>query len=239
MITFNDLDCYLIHYTRAIDRNKFMTDQFKKYNITSRVKWIEKHDQEDITYMDYSVNFTSKIGNFNSRIPPSMKGVLEDFYFKPSEVSCALKHKQAMIDFVNTKNKYYFVMEDDIIFEDNFIEKLNGYFESLPDDWDALFIGSGGGKRIDESLISPGKYWYYKEYPKDRCTDSIIMKRKTVKSILSNLNTYGLAFPFDHEITFWLELDSSNVYWLEPPLIKQGSQCGVFKSLLGNAENLV
>ena len=239
MITFDDLDCYMIHYTKAIDRKEFIVDQLKKHNILDRVKWIEKHDQEDITYIDYTLNFTSKIPNFNLRIPPSMKGIVEDFYLKPSEVSCAFKHKQAMIDFVNTKNQYYFVMEDDIIFEDNFIEKLNHYFESLPDDWDALFIGSGAGKRIEQSRILPNKYWYYKDYPADRCADSVILKRNTVKSILSSLNTYGLAFPFDHELSFWLEMDSSNVYWLEPPIVKQGSQCGLFKSLLQNGENLV
>ena len=239
MITFNDLDCYLIHYTKAIDRKKFMSEQLMRYNILDRVKWIESHDKEDIRYLDYVSTFSSKIPYFNVRTTLHVHGFGIDFYLKPSEVSCAFKHKQAMIDFVNTNNQYYFVMEDDIIFEDDFISKLNLYFQSLPDDWDVLFIGCGANKRVPKSSLIRNKYWYPKEFPADRCADSIIIKRSAVKRILADINTIGLLFPIDHEFSFWFEINNLNVYWLEPPVTKQGSQCGMFKSLLMNTENLL
>lgn len=236
---FDDLDCYVIHYTKANNRKEHIQSQLKNLKIENKFKWIESHDKEDVSYIQYTENFGSKIPQFNLRTPPSMKGIVEDFFIKPSEVSCALKHKQALIEFTNTKNPYFFVIEDDVIFADNFVNKLNQYFNELPDDWDVLFIGSGGNKQVPQNELVDGKKWYYKQYPADRCADAIIMKRNAAKCLLYHINTHGLIFPYDHELSFWLNICCMNVYWLHPPLIVQGSQNGKFKSLLGNTENLL
>ena len=46
------------------------------------------------------------------------------------------------------------------------------------------------------------------------------------------MNTRGFLLPYDHELSGILGMykDTIKTYWLEPPLVSQGSQCGIFDS---------
>ena len=100
--------------------------------------------------------------------------------------------------------------------------------QTIPDDWDAAFIGQGAGKRIDKSYLQPNTFWYRKEYPSDRCTDSILFTRETIEKIYVSIMDEKLAYPIDHELSYAFRKIGSKVYWLEPPIVAQGSQTGFF-----------
>jgi hypothetical protein len=227
MITFNDFDSYVVHYTKHTDRKKFLLNQFELEQIFPN--WIEKFDREELSYIEVYDQFKMSIPEYQKRNHNGYSYLL--YPMKPADVSNCMKHKEAMRRFLEESTKeYMFLMEDDVILCPNFIDTLNNYLKDLPSDWDAAFIGQGANKRIDKSQMIPNVNWYLKEYPSDRCADSVLFKRDTIKKIHYGMVTHGISYPPDHELTFWFRTFNMRVYWLEPPIVAQGSQTGHFES---------
>lgn len=227
MITFNDFDSYVVHYTKHTDRKKFLLNQFELEQIFPR--WIEKYDREELSYMQVYEQFRMSISEYQKRNHTGYSYLL--YPMKPADVSNCMKHKEAMRCFLEESNKdYMFLMEDDVILCHNFIETLNNYLKDIPSDWDVAFIGQGANKRIEQSKLIPGINWYLKEYPADRCADSVLLKRESVKKLYYGISNHGIAYPPDHELSFWMNVYNMRVYWLEPPIVAQGSQTGYFES---------
>jgi GR25 family glycosyltransferase involved in LPS biosynthesis len=226
MISFNDFQCYLTHYTKNESRKRFMQNIFQAENITD-VYWIEKYDREELSYIDVYKQFKMNINEWQTRQHNHFSPI---FYpLKPEEVSLCLKHKEGMRHFLQESSKpYMFIMEDDAMLAEGFKDVFDSHVKSLPGDWDVAFIGSGGGKRIPKSDLVEGTHWYKKAYPGDRCTDSILFTKQAVKQLYDNINDHRIAYPIDHELSFWMRNLKMNVYWLEPPIVTQGSQCGIF-----------
>ena len=221
------LPIQVIHYTKNYSRKKFLNRMFVKENIFN-VTWVEEYDKENVTYEDFRENFEITETQYNNRQPSQFPWMLHRL--KPEEVSVAIKHKTALQNLVKSKNDYVLILEDDIILENNFLEKLNFYIDKLPDNWEVAFIGQAVDKRISKTEIIDGKYWYKKDYPADRCADSYLIKRSTAQKILSQMNYHKMCFPYDHELSHWFRILNTNVYWLEPPITAQGSQCGIFET---------
>mgnify|MGYP003661463581 CR=1 FL=1 len=56
--------------------------------------------------------------------------------------------------------------------------------------------------------------------------DSYIIKKSAAKKILNNIVPFTL--PIDFELNYHMASHDMNVYWWDPPITKQGSECGVF-----------
>lgn len=223
---FDDFDCYVMHYTGHVDRKKFIQRQFEKEGISS-VTFVEKFDREQISYIEFFRNFKTHPMEYYRRSHQyyGFGGMV----LKPEEISLCLKHAEAMRLFLQESSKeYMMVFEDDVILCHNFKNTLNSYLQSIPSDWDAAFIGQGAGKRIDPRLINPKNFWYRKDYPSDRCTDSILFTREMVEKIYVNILDEKFAYPIDHELSYIFRKTNASVYWLEPPIVAQGSQTGYF-----------
>ena len=65
-----------------------------------------------------------------------------------------------------------------------------------------------------------------------KCTDSFLINKKTCLKLLDYYNKNIVYNPIDH----WLNkvnIDLNlNIYWMEPTIVSQGSQNGVYKSSL-------
>lgn len=226
-MTFDDFECYVVHYTPLVERKKFLLGQFNKERITAT--FIENFDREELSYQMVYDNFKMNLWEYQRRSPTGYSPYL--YPMKPADVSNCLKHKEAFRRFLNESTKdYMFLMEDDVIVCENFIAVLNSYLKELPSDWSAAFIGQGAGKRIPQEQLKEGINWYRKDHPADRCADSVLFSRKSVEMIYANMVSKGIAFPPDHELSFWFRVCDMKVYWLEPPIVAQGSQTGYFES---------
>lgn len=226
-LSYSDFDCYVVHYTPHIARKAFLQKQFLKEGIVA--EFVETFDREELSYQLVYDNFKMNLREYQRRSPTQFSPYL--YPMKPAEVSLCLKHKEAFRRFLYQSTKdYMFLMEDDVILCENFIATLDGYLKSLPTDWSAAFIGQGGGKRISSSMLQSEVVWYLKDHPADRCTDSILFTRKSVEQIYQSMIRHGIAFPSDHELSFWFRVFDMKVYWLEPPIVAQGSQTGFFDS---------
>jgi hypothetical protein len=226
-MTFDDFDCYVVHYTPLVDRKQFLLRQFKKEGIAAT--FVENFDREQLSYQQVYDNFKMNLWEYQRRSPTGYSPYL--YPMKPADVSNCMKHKEAFRKFLTESSKeYMFLMEDDVILCENFVSTLDGYLRYLPSDWSAAFIGQGAGKRIPSAELRDGVIWYHKDHPADRCADSVLLKRSTVQAIYNGMVSHGIAFPPDHELSFWFRSYGMKIYWLEPPIVAQGSQTGYFES---------
>ena len=120
------------------------------------------------------------------------------------------------------------VLEDDAVFDKSFVNEFNMNLYRTPKDWDFIFIGSGCDLRVENRKIQEGKVAYLRDHPASKCTDSYVISIDSARKVLDTINPF--SFPIDFELNYQMALHNMNVYWWEPPLVRQGSQCGLYKS---------
>ena len=208
---------FVLHYSKLIDRKKYILEQFKKHNITN-FEFIEKYDKDEITESE-SIIFNSK--------------------YKKSTMSLHLKHNY-VYKLIAEKYDNALIFEDDVILSDNFLDKLNNYISQLPEDWDMCFIGDGCNLHIETKQLIPKQNIYKKcLYPTNwggngasRCTDSYIVNKKCAKKLCDYIT--NLQIKINLCIDWWLNDacrdNNFNVYWAEPTIVTQGTQNGLYQS---------
>ena len=119
-------------------------------------------------------------------------------------------------------------MEDDALLEASFREQFDEYFRDTPSDFDFIFIGSGCNLRVP--IRESGRRFYPKGTPSTKCTDSYIIRRRAAEQLLLALPPFTL--PMDFELNYQIHAHEMKVYWLEPPIVVQGSQDGTYRSAI-------
>ena len=223
----NHIPSFVAHYTPNAKRRKVLELIHKKENLTN-VTWITEYDREEISYELYTKCFQADHLEYQKR-GQDPNEFFPHYPLTPSVVSLALKQKEIYRRISLCDSEYGIMFEDDAILCENFIERFRGYMEEIPKDWDVAFIGQGGGKRIQGT--HPDTHWYLKGHPADRCADSVILTKEAASKIYQCFNNYKICFPGDAELGFWMKILEMKVFWLEPPIVVQGSQNGMYGSI--------
>jgi GR25 family glycosyltransferase involved in LPS biosynthesis len=216
---------YVMHYTPNVDRRKFMLNQLRveKFN---NFQLITSFDRECISQKNIDDNFKLTQEEVDRR-----QNHLKQICMLPEEASLCLKHYQAMLNFSQEDDcNYALFLEDDAILVNEFIPLFEFFFSKIPDDFDVGFIGQGGtNARIENREFQT--FWYKRTWPNMvKCTDSLVFSKKAIEKIIDGISEHKICFPIDHEYSYWFRELQLNVYWLEPPIVSQGSQCGLFDS---------
>jgi GR25 family glycosyltransferase involved in LPS biosynthesis len=203
---------YMTHYSPLKDRKSQMIK-----TLPFDMEWFEQEPQDEY--------WTKDEQSWASKAPTvPFKNISR------SEVSLAHKHIEAYKDIVKNKYQKSLILEDDVMIVENFPTHFNNHLTKTPSDWDFIFIGSGCGLRIPQHLQQPEQIAYRVAHPASKCTDSYCITYEAAQKILSTIIPF--TFPIDFELNYQMELHDMNVYWWEPPLVAQGSQCGVFGSAI-------
>ncbi len=212
---------YIAHYIPLKDRKINLFNQLKNYNLSAI--WIEDEPKpEEIKSLYSSDKWNKKFHEMNN-LNYSLKRDL-----KKSELSLCYKHLKIYEDIVKNDIKTALVLEDDVILERNFCNVFNLNLSLTPKNWDFIFIGNGCNLRIPTSQLIQNNIAYRKEHPASKCTDSYIIKLNSAKKILQTIIPF--TFPIDFELNYQMFKHNMNVYWWEPPIVYQGSQCGLYRS---------
>lgn len=225
----DNIPSYVVHYKGNVDRKILMDKIFAKEKMEN-VTWILDFDREDVMYQMYVKNFQADHLEYQKR-GQDPKEFFPHYPLQPEMVSLGLKQKEAFRRIGYGNNEIGIMFEDDAIICENFKHTLLGYMNSLPLDWDVLFIGQGGGKKIPTERLQEGVHWYKKDHPADRCADSIVFKKEAAKRIYDHMDHHKICFNPDPELGFWMKVLEMNVYWLEPSIVVQGSQNGLFDTV--------
>ena len=214
---------YVTHYTPLSDRKEKLVQDLNDLGI--QVSWFEQEPtQIEIQKMHKNTDslWKQKTENLNYGGPVPWKELTK------SEISLAYKHIKVYEDMLEHNIETALVLEDDVVFEDDFINKFNFNLMSTPHDWDMIFIGSGCNLRIPRHKREQGKIAYLKEHPASKCTDSYLIKRSASAKLYETI--FPFTMPIDFELNHQMNRHDMSVYWWEPPVIKQGSQCGLYES---------
>ena len=150
----------------------------------------------------------------------------------PAQQSCALKHWQAHVLADQRGYARMLVLEDDVVlardfaavFERAMIEELAIVGPHV------TFLGCGGHYYVPKSEIEPGRLLYRRDQGK--FADSYIIGRDAVKKRLQWIGEHGIVRPIDHLFEAIDRETDTAMYWLEPPIVEQGSHNGRFRSAL-------
>jgi GR25 family glycosyltransferase involved in LPS biosynthesis len=190
---------YITHYTPLKTRKIHLVAQLNRYNITD-YEFIEIYDREDLK--------EEEIHKFKN--------------ITMSEISLFLKHIEI---FKKTNDELTIVLEDDIIFNQDFINKLNNYLDNLPKTWDILFTCECSD--LHSNNIVSDKIYYESETSRGTCM--YILNKGVSKKLLDIFNNEKET---SYAIDWWFNKikDENNLiyYWSEPTLAIQGSELGIF-----------
>jgi len=207
---------FVLHYSKLIERKRHIIEQLKKNSILD-YEFIEKYDIDEIREEESNL-FTDT--------------------YKKTTMSLHLKHFYVYKE-IAEKYESGLIFEDDVILCEDFMVFLQSYLSEL-DDYDMLFIGSGCNLHIDKDRINPNQHIYRKSlYPTSlegdgasRCCDSYIITNKCAKKLCDYIsNTINkISKPVDLWLNDAARDNQFKVFWAEPSIVIQGSECGLFHS---------
>jgi GR25 family glycosyltransferase involved in LPS biosynthesis len=214
---------YVAHYNKLVERKKHLLGQLLVNNI--ECFWFEQEPNKQ----EIRKKYDGRVESWNKKILqvpyPSSVPYKQ---LNRAEISLAHKHIKIYEDIIKNNFEFSLILEDDVVFCDDFTHKFNFNMYETPRDWDFIFIGSGCNLRIDKTKTKEGKNAYLKQHPASKCTDSYVVKKDAVKKIMNTMEKY--SFPIDFELNYQMCINKMNVYWWDPPLVTQGSQNGLYSS---------
>lgn len=212
---------FVVHYTPLTDRRSYLEEKFQEQGLSH--EFITNCDRENLTLR--------QLKKFDRK--------------EMSLVSCAIScgHIEAYKRIADSPYHYNLILEDDVIFKNSFKQKLNNYLEELPEDYDMLFIGNGGGFHIPliRRILHPLTHIFLKENNETkwggagatRCADSYFVSQLCAQKILKYIDSLkfnSITLPVDWWLNDVIRELNLKVYWLEPTLVTQGTMHGLYKS---------
>lgn len=150
-----------------------------------------------------------------------------------AEISCTLKHVEALKRSAEISNSFSLIVEDDILPTRYYLSKLKKVTKKNHD-WDVLFLGQGISKNFILKKIKKkfrfGLRTYEVNHPASNCAEAYLIKSEVAKKIYDNILPFTLISDWELAYQFY-KLDL-NVKWLYPPIFFQGSKSGKYKSEL-------
>jgi GR25 family glycosyltransferase involved in LPS biosynthesis len=193
---------FVIHYAKLGYRKTHIVNQFAKCNITD-YEFIEIEKDDNAIFQE----------NYSER-----------------EISISIKHFYAYKQ-ISENYEYGLIVEDDVLFCDDFVNVFNRYMAQLPENYDMLFLGDGCNLHIEPDVVIPNQNIYEKcLYPTSwggdgasRCVDSYVVSKKCATQLchyIENLS-YKLNLPIDWWLNVAARDNNFTVYWGEPTIVAQ------------------
>lgn len=198
---------FLINLDRREDRLQFITKQLNKVGIQA-----ERISAVDGNQLDPD----PKIGNGWNH-----KGV----------AGCALSHRK-VIEIAKDKGySNFLVIEDDTVFCDDFLNKIDLYMSQVPLDWDMLYFGGNHLGQLRPQNVNVG-----------RCTHTLttncyVMQSSMYDDVLENLPSCvkDLKKPIDSLYTDYQKNINYNIFSFKPHLVWQDS---IFSDIENKSQDL-
>jgi GR25 family glycosyltransferase involved in LPS biosynthesis len=222
---------YIIHYTKLVDRRKNLDISLEKLGI--RAIYISEYDQEDLSDDIINSFYEWSAEQYSKKLVNLWPGCCPRRLVLP-EISCTIKHLEALKQIANGPDNFGLILEDDVVFCDNFNYLFQKSIEGTPDNWDAIFFGSGCGedfiRKSSDKLRQVNKHCFRASHPSTNCAEAYLIKKETANLIVNSAKPFHMVS--DWEIAYQLYKFNSIVYWWVPSLIEQGSKNGMYSSTL-------
>jgi hypothetical protein len=227
-----DTKTIVLHCKKLTDRKQNMINQLNKFNFTD-YSFYEKYDAIELNDDIISQHYKSSYQDIDTWCKKTGLWGPAALNYHPkicnkAEISLTIKFGKVFNLLSEIDADMFILFEDDVILCDNFDIKFKQYLSETPDDWDAIYFGSGANLKPQQT--KNGQIAYLKSHPASRCADSIVLKNKTIQDLASTWFPFNLIS--DWELGYQHFKHDHKVYWWEPSLVVQGSENGKFKSTL-------
>jgi hypothetical protein len=149
------------------------------------------------------------------------------YNLKLGEISLCINWAAVAYEAVKANHKIVMFWESDVLPDSDFIPKLENAMKLLEtkhgNEWDFLSISAGANLRPERAQNDTTQDWFPVKNPllHTRTTDAMIFKVDLLRRLLPTF--FPVAEVLDWELNFHLTAHKSRSFWLDPPIIKQGS----------------
>jgi GR25 family glycosyltransferase involved in LPS biosynthesis len=197
---------YICHWDKLVERKHHILEQLKIQDIKN-YSFVTLYDTEN-----WNIEQIKKDYPFIFNKDPK-----DNRFLKMSEISLLLKHCWCIYDAYNKKYDSIMILEDDVVFCNNFINYFNNFKNQLPKDWDCSWVGGCCNlyKHISDTNINV--------YPSNtsRCCHCYILSKDGINKIVKEIKNINQVIDwYFNDIIPRLGL---NAFWFEPPLAIQSS----------------
>lgn len=130
-------------------------------------------------------------------------------------IACFLSHIKSLKNVLESDESYGIILEDDVLLDDDFIDKLSLIKKELPDNFDILFLGGTRvcGKKYSKNLIKQ------RQINKDCNAGAFayLVSNKSCKKILELIYNDGIYKMYDHQLRDYFPV--LNVFYANPMLV--------------------
>ena len=120
----------VLHYKPLVNRKTLFSAFLKQHHL--ECSWIDREPKK--TDIKKLYKFSEE--DWKNKTQPENVAPRK---LKDSEISLLFKHYLALKKIVREKINTTLLLEDDVLFTDNFTEIFNKNLESTPEDWDYIF----------------------------------------------------------------------------------------------------
>jgi|TARA_A100001201_G_scaffold59330_1_gene56803 GR25 family glycosyltransferase involved in LPS biosynthesis len=232
---------FVIHYTKLKDRKESMDSQLPKLEV--EFQYMDKYDKEELNDEVLSKYYNNDQESHNKKVRPLWDVNVHSYrHLNEAELSCTIKHLEAIGEVSKQCTNHGLIFEDDALLSDNFSEVFNDLIEKTPKDWDVILMGEGCGDWFIQhklqgktpAYIDNEKGIFKASHPATNCAEAYLIKSKAAKKV------YDSSVPFDlvsdWEIAYQFYKFDLNVYWWVPPIVNQGSKNGKYSSTLDEGQ---
>jgi GR25 family glycosyltransferase involved in LPS biosynthesis len=153
---------------------------------------------------------------------------------KTGEIGLAQTYERLFEHIVKNfnENELFLTLESDVIFTENFPQKLNiilQEFNFLNKENSVVFLGDGCNMH---PIPNQQKTEHLYQTNGTKCTDSMLLTYNCVKNLHIFTQNNIINRPIDHIWNDTFKNYDISAYWSEPPIIQQGSQLGIYPSMI-------
>lgn len=231
LIREKGLKIFVINYFPLKERRVYLKKRFKEMGLDRFVSWfIQKPGQ--YTEKEFS-NFNSISQEEWVRRLQFVDGPKKILKPNTSELNLYLNHVEIYKKIAKQKIPVALVLEDDVILEEDFLDRLIKCLQELPKNFDMAYTDNGIYLRFPKS-IDRLEYFEYRG-PVTRATASYFVSLDGAKK---NFGMEKTSFPHDLDMRYFERKDNLRVYWLNGYLTYQGSVYGdYYKTVLQAKDN--
>lgn len=208
-------EIFVIHYEPLVERRQYLESVLPNTDIPYTISTKYTRDNIDEScFCEDGTTIDKKNKITTTPVPPA------DFTLTPPIKANGLEHVHIYNTIVEKNLDFAIVLEDDAILVENFTDRLNNILNTLPEDWDVIYLSNGcQGRPI---LTKNGNSEFVISEKRQSWTASGYMLNKESARLFVD-NIQPIVYPPDFELTYLQNLLKSNVYWLYDPIVYEGS----------------
>lgn len=194
---------YVIHWKPLVKRKNYLTEEFKKLNLSDRVVWVEQYESEK-----------------------DIEKYPNPFKIHPKLMAINMSHLYCYKDQLKNKYQNILILEDDIDFGSLnipiYLNQVADEFKEL--DGDLAFLSTCCGLKVKKP--KPPKLLYYNKNYVTRCTAAYIVNLRCVEKLIASMINFHAV---DRILNYIIPHMNIRVLWTAIP-IRQGTETGKYPS---------